>query len=159
QFRRLQVGPADGGQLRIVPLRPVADALQGALAATPPTEAGPFRVSDLVEVVTLDTSITLEIRYATTNNFPGAVFYAQSLAFLHRPAAEAVVRANHALKPLGYGLRIHDGYRPWFVTKTFWDVTPADKKWLVANPEQGSKHNRGCAVDLTLYELQSGAVI
>jgi D-alanyl-D-alanine dipeptidase len=159
QFRRLQVGPADGRQLQIVPLRPVADALQNALAATPPKEAGPFRASDLVEVVTLDASITLEIRYATTNNFAGAVFYSQSRAFLQRPAAEAVVRANRALQALGYGLRIHDGYRPWFVTKTFWDVTPADKKWLVANPDQASKHNRGCAVDLTLYDLKTGAVI
>jgi D-alanyl-D-alanine dipeptidase len=158
-FRRLQVGPSDGSQLHITPLRPVGDALKDALAATPPKEAGPFRSSDLAEVVTLDPSITLEIRYATTNNFAGAVFYAQPRAFLQRPAAEAVVRANRALEAFGYGLRIHDGYRPWFVTKAFWDVTPADKKWLVANPDQGSKHNRGCAVDLTLYDLTSGAVI
>jgi D-alanyl-D-alanine dipeptidase len=158
-FKRLQVGPEGGGQLRITPVRPVAEALTESLAATPPAETGTFRPADLVELVKLDPTVTLEIRYATTNNFVGAVFYAQARAFLQRPAAEAVVRVQRALKPLGYGLRIHDGYRPWYVTRTFWEVTPADKKWLVANPAQGSKHNRGAAVDLTLFDLKTGAVI
>jgi D-alanyl-D-alanine dipeptidase len=75
---------------------------------------------------------------------------------MQRPAAEALVRAHHALKSLGYGLLIHDAYRPWYVTKIFWDATPQAKKWLVANPAEGSKHNRGSAVDLTLYDLKSG---
>jgi D-alanyl-D-alanine dipeptidase len=158
-YTRLQVGPEGGGQLRITPVRSVAEALQESLAAVPPQETGAFLPSDLVELVKLDPTITLEIRYATTNNFVGAVFYAQARAFLQRPAAEAVVRVQHALKPLGYGLRIHDGYRPWYVTRTFWEVTPPDKKWLVANPAQGSKHNRGAAVDLTLFDLKTGSVI
>lgn len=158
-YARVQVGPDAGGQLRITPIRPVAEALKESLAAQPPNETGTFRPSDLVELTTLDATITLEIRYATTNNFVGSVFYAEARAFLQRPAAEAVVRVQHALKPLGYGLRIHDGYRPWYVTRTFWEVTPPDKKWLVANPDQGSKHNRGAAVDLTLYDLKTGLVI
>jgi D-alanyl-D-alanine dipeptidase len=57
---------------------------------------------------------------------------------------------------MGYGLLIHDAYRPWYVTKIFWDATPDDKKIFVADPNQGSRHNRGCAVDLSLYELASG---
>ncbi|MGA8443435.1 MAG: M15 family metallopeptidase, partial [Candidatus Sulfotelmatobacter sp.] len=51
---------------------------------------------------------------------------------------------------------IHDGYRPWYVTKIFWDATPEDKKIFVADPAVGSKHNRGCAVDLSLYDLKTG---
>lgn len=51
---------------------------------------------------------------------------------------------------------IFDGYRPWAVTKVFWDATPADKKVFVADPSKGSKHNRGCAVDLSLYDLKTG---
>ena len=50
---------------------------------------------------------------------------------------------------------IHDAYRPWYVTKVFWDATPDDKKVFVANPANGSRHNRGCAVDLTLYDLKT----
>ncbi len=74
-------------------------------------------------------------------------------------AADAVVRAHAALKHLGYGLLIHDGYRPWYVTKIFWDATPQEGKIFVADPSQGSRHNRGCAVDLTLYDLKTGAPI
>jgi len=96
------------------------------------------------------------VRYATTNNFLGTKFYSQARAFMQRPAAEALVRAHHNLKKLGYGLLIHDAYRPWYVTKMFWDATPDDKKLFVADPSQGSRHNRGCAVDLTLYDLKTG---
>src|SRR5207249_7040465 len=124
-----------------------------ALAAQPPKENGEFRASDLVELRSLDPTIKLEIRYATTNNFLGTVFYSEPRAFMQRPAAEAVVRANKKLRALGYGLLIHDAYRPWYVTKVFWDATPDDKKVFVANPAKGSRHNRGCAVDLTLSDL------
>ena len=67
-----------------------------------------------------------------------------------------MVRAGAWLRARGYGLLIHDAYRPWFVTKMFWDATPNDKKVFVANPASGSKHNRGCAVDLTLYDRATG---
>lgn len=154
-----QVGPADGGQLRVTPLRPVAEILSESMKLSPPAETGTFRPAELVELTKLDASIHLEIRYATTNNFLGSKFYSEARAFMQRPAAEAVARAQQALKPLGYGLLIHDGYRPWFVTKTFWEATPAETKWLVADPAKGSKHNRGCAVDLTLYDLKTGRVI
>jgi D-alanyl-D-alanine dipeptidase len=78
---------------------------------------------------------------------------------MQRPAAEAVARASAELRKLGYGLLIHDAYRPWYVTKMFWDGTPPDKHVFVADPSQGSRHNRGCAVDLTLYDLKTGAPI
>ena len=156
-LQRRKVGPEEGAsQLRVTALRPMADLLQEATAAEPPKETGDFRTPDLVELTALDPSIKLEIRYATANNFLGTVFYSQARAFLQRPAAEALVRAHRKLRKLGYGLLIHDAYRPWYVTKMFWDATPDDKKIFVADPSQGSRHNRGCAVDLTLYDLTSG---
>jgi D-alanyl-D-alanine dipeptidase len=142
--------------VRIKPNRPLAQIRNEALAATPPEEKGPFRKSDLVELSSLDRAIRLDIRYATTNDFLGVPVYTQARAFLQRPAAEALLRALRKLEPLGYGLRIHDGYRPWYVTKIFWDATPADGKIFVADPAQGSRHNRGCAVDLTLFDLKTG---
>jgi D-alanyl-D-alanine dipeptidase len=122
----------------------------------PPREKGPFRTPDLVELQTLDPTIKLEIRYATSNNFVGRPVYDVARAFLQRPAAEALLHAHQALKAKGYGLLIFDAYRPWRVTKTFWDVTPPAQREFVANPKKGSKHNRGCAVDLSLYELATG---
>src|SRR5207249_691744 len=124
----------------------------------PPKESGKFRKPDLVEIIKLDPTIRLDIRYATTNNFLHRPVYSQAKAFLQRPAAEALLRAHQALKPKGYGLLVFDGYRPWSVTKIFWDsASEAERKIeFVANPQKGSRHNRGCAVDLSLYELKSG---
>jgi D-alanyl-D-alanine dipeptidase len=152
----LQLGLAQQVSFRITPLRPVEELRAEALKAQPPIEQGPFLKPDLVELVTLDPTIKLDIRYATTNNFLGTPVYTQARAFLQRPAAEALVRANRELHASGYGLIIHDGYRPWYVTKIFWDATPDDKKIFVANPASGSMHNRGCAVDLSLYDLKTG---
>lgn len=123
---------------------------------TPPKEAGTFRQPDLVELVRLDPTIHLDIRYATKNNFTGRAVYKEARAFLQRPAAEALARVSSALKRQGYGLVVFDGYRPWSVTKIFWDITPPEKREFVADPSKGSRHNRGCAVDLTMYELATG---
>jgi D-alanyl-D-alanine dipeptidase len=142
---------------RITPVRPVRELERDARAAQPPQENGSFRKSELVELETLDHTIKLDIRYATSNNFLSTPMYSQARAFLQRPAAEALVRAQKALRDKGYGLLIHDAYRPWYVTKMFWDATPEDKKIFVANPKEGSRHNRGCAVDLTLYDLKTSA--
>lgn len=155
-LKRRQIEPESGAsQLRVKPLRPVSELMKEARAAQPPSENGEFRQTDLVELTKLDPTIKLEIRYATTNNFLGTIFYSEGRAFMQRPAAEAVVRAHRKLKTLGYGLLIHDAYRPWYVTKVFWDATPDDKKVFVANPAKGSRHNRGCAIDLTLYDLKT----
>lgn len=140
----------------ITPLKPVSELRREALRARPPSQPHGLRTPELVELVKLDPTIKLDIRYATANNFMGTPFYEEARAFLQRPAAEALVRVNRKLARFGYGLVVYDAYRPWYVTKMFWDATPADKKSFVADPKEGSHHNRGCAVDLSLYELKSG---
>ena len=125
----------------------------------PPVDPAASRRADLVELVRLDPTIKLDIRYAGTNNFLGKPVYKEARAFLQRPAAEAVVRAHRALRPHGYGLLIHDGYRPWAITKLFWDMTSGKQREFVADPKTGSKHNRGAAVDLTMYELKTGRAV
>jgi len=140
---------------RITPLRPVEELRREALAATPPVETDK-RAPDLVELVTLDPTIHLDVRYAGRDNFLSTPVYTQARAFLQRPAAEALVAANAELRGHGWGVLVHDAYRPWYVTKVFWEATPDDKKDFVADPAEGSKHNRGCAVDLTLYDLKTG---
>jgi D-alanyl-D-alanine dipeptidase len=121
-----------------------------------PRESGTFLPSDLVEIVRLDSSIRLDIRYATTNNFTNRIIYPKAEAYLQRPAAEALAHAHQALKQKGYGLLVFDGYRPWQVTKLFWKITPKKDRDFVADPRKGSRHNRGCAVDLSLYDLRTG---
>lgn len=135
---------------------PIAFLLISSCQNGPPKEEGDFKASELVELVLLDPSLKLDIRYATTNNFLNRAVYKEPRAFLQRPAAEAVVRANKELHSIGFGLLVFDGYRPWNVTKVFWDETVDEKRAFVADPSKGSRHNRGCAVDLSLYDLSTG---
>ena len=125
----------------------------------PPHDPNAKRQADLVELVKLDPGIKLDIRYASTNNFVGKVVYPEARAFLQRPAADALVAAHRELARHGYGLLIHDGYRPWSITKVFWEVTPPALREFVADPASGSKHNRGAAVDLSMYDLATGAAV
>ncbi|MBI1917578.1 MAG: serine hydrolase [Planctomycetes bacterium] len=157
-FARRRVGE-DGRTFRLQPRRPVEELRNEALAVKPPGERGEFNKPDLVELTKLDATIKLDVRYASTDNFLGAPLYRSARAFLQRPAAEALVRVHKKLKEKGYGLMVHDGYRPWYVTKIFWDATPERFHNFVANPVEGSRHNRGCAVDLTLYDLKTGKAV
>lgn len=117
------------------------------------------READLVELTKLDKTIKLDIRYATANNFVGRAVYPEARAFLQRPAAEAVAKVHKWLGKQGLGIVIYDGYRPWSITKLFWEVVREDQKAFVADPAKGSKHNRGCAVDLGIYDLKTGKAI
>jgi zinc D-Ala-D-Ala dipeptidase len=144
---------------KIQPLRPVPELRSEALKLSPPAEQGEFLKVDLVELVKLDPTLKLDIHYASSNNFLGTPLYEEARAFLQRPAAEALVRVNRRLHEQGFGLLIFDGYRPWYVTRIFWDATPPEMHPYVADPAQGSRHNRGCAVDLTIFNLATGKML
>jgi D-alanyl-D-alanine dipeptidase len=133
-------------------------SFQAAAQDGPPKESGK-REAHLIELITLDPTIKLDIRYATDNNFVGKKVYPEARAFLQKPAAKGVAKVHKKLKKMGLGLVIFDGYRPWSITKLFWEVTPEDKRIFVADPAKGSKHNRGCAIDLSIYNLKTGELV
>jgi zinc D-Ala-D-Ala dipeptidase len=99
--------------------------------------------------------IAFDIRYASTNNFTGQVMYPQARAFARKPVVEALKNVQAELNAMGLGLKIFDAYRPYAITLKFYEVYPDTN--YVAAPWKGSRHNRGCAIDLTLIDLQSGA--
>ena len=148
--------PGDALPFRIQPQRPVEQLEVEALAATPPVEEGQRLRPDLVDLSLLDSELRFDIRYAGSNNFMGTPFYRQAKAYLQRPVAEALIAAHKDLQQQGFGLMIFDAYRPWYVTWMFWEGTPENLRQFVADPASGSRHNRGAAVDLTLYHLESG---
>lgn len=150
-------GPGEG-TFRIEPLLPVEELRRLADTGSPPVEEGDFLDSDLVRLTDLDSTIRLDVRYAGENNFMGTAFYEVADAFLQRPAAEALARAHAAFGDHGYGVIVHDGYRPWRVTKMFFDATPEHQRIFVADPASGSRHNRGAAVDIGLYDRATGEV-
>lgn len=111
---------------------------------------------ELQEIVQYIPNIKLDIKYASTANFAGVAVYKQAKAFARQPVVNALKQIQKELNGIDLGLKIFDAYRPHAVTVKFWQVTPQNKKEFVANPKTGSRHNRGCAVDLTLINLQTG---
>ena len=106
--------------------------------------------SALVEVISVNPHIRLDLRYATKNNFLHQKVYPEARCYLRYEAARALDNVQKELERLGLGLKIFDGYRPLSVQKKMWKIMP-DARY-VANPKKGSRHNRGMAVDLTLVD-------
>jgi D-alanyl-D-alanine dipeptidase len=108
----------------------------------------------LVEINKYIPGIVLDIRYATTNNFTHRRMYQQARAFARLPVVLALKQVQTDLNKKGLGLKIYDGYRPYAITARFYEVTPDTN--FVADPRKGSKHNRGCAIDLSVIDLKTG---
>jgi len=123
--------------------------------ATAPSIPNATAEVDLIDLAVFDKRLQLDIRYATANNFMAKPLYPVARAMLQRPAAEALTRAHDRLRSAGYGLIVFDAYRPWQVTREMWDTRPMDRAYL-SDPLKGSRHNRGCAIDITLYDLKTG---
>lgn len=132
------------------------DNSAAALPLIPTQTAAP---GGLVEIKADTAGIRLDLRYATANNFTGRTLYSQARAFMQGVAAEALMRARDNAMQDGFGLTLFDAYRPWRVTKQLWDATPPSQRDYVANPKHGSRHNRGCAVDLSLHALDTGKLV
>ena len=110
--------------------------------------------NELVEIKKAIPTIVLDIRYATKNNFMKQVMYKKAKAFARKPVVQQLKVIQAELAKKGYGLKIFDAYRPYAITIAFYEK--ASDKNFVANPAKGSKHNRGCAVDLTIIDLKTG---
>jgi D-alanyl-D-alanine dipeptidase len=108
----------------------------------------------LVEIKKYIPGIVLDIRYATSNNFTHRQMYKQARAFARLPVVLALKQVEADLKKQGLGLKIYDAYRPYAITVKFYEVTHDTN--FVADPRKGSKHNRGCAVDLSVVNLMTG---
>jgi D-alanyl-D-alanine dipeptidase len=105
---------------------------------------------ELVNVHSIDSTIVLDLRYATENNFTHHKLYPVARCLLRREPAESLSAVQKELRTCGLGLKIFDGYRPLSIQKKLWEAVPDDR--YVANPAKGSRHNRGAAVDLTLVD-------
>ena len=107
----------------------------------------------LIDIKKAIPDITLDIRYATKNNFMKRVMYSEASAFARKPVVAQLKKIQKELRKKGYGLKIYDAYRPYAITVAFYEQ--ASDKNFVANPSKGSKHNRGCAVDLSLINYNT----
>ena len=139
----------------IIPIKEISELREISKNSNPPILDSLDSHKKLVDLKKLDDEFQLDIRYASTNNFMRSKFYKNERAFFNMSAADRLIEAKNELKKLGYGIIIYDAYRPWFVTKMFWEGTPENLKHFVANPENGSSHNKGCAIDIGLYDIET----
>jgi D-alanyl-D-alanine dipeptidase len=109
---------------------------------------------ELVNLATFIPNVVLDIRYATKNNFTGEQIYTLSRAYARKPVAEALRKAQEEFNKAGVGVKIFDAYRPYKATVKFYEVY-RDTTY-VASPYRGSRHNRGCAIDMTIVDLKTG---
>lgn len=110
----------------------------------------------LVNLTKVIPDIIIDLKYNTANNFTKTKLYKNATTtYLRKDVALALQKVNDDLKSIGFGLKIFDAYRPYSVTKLMWDIVHDER--YVANPINGSGHNRGISVDLTLIELKTGS--
>jgi D-alanyl-D-alanine dipeptidase len=117
------------------------------------------QVVKLTHLEKMDPTFKFDIRYAREDNFVKRVVYHSAHAFLLEHVANDLLNVHQALKADGFGLLVFDGYRPWSVTKLFWDISNEHDRQFLADPAKGSCHNRGCAVDLSMYDLKTGKAV
>jgi zinc D-Ala-D-Ala dipeptidase len=140
---------------RAIPIAPPVNTVE--------TEIASDAVADtlLTDVRLLDSSIVVDLRYATANNFTGAPLpgYNGNRAFLRREAAAALALVQSDLRPRGLGLKIFDAYRPVRATLAMVDWTKrVNRADLLTNGyiASRSRHNLGVAIDLTLIDHSTG---
>lgn len=145
---------------------PAALPAQASVANTDSQVVAPDSVAErlLADVRGFDSTIAVELRYATANNFTGAPLpgYDANRALLRREAAVALGRVQRRLKAEGLGLKIWDGYRPVRATQAMVAWTEqTGQTWLLDSGyiARRSRHNQGVAVDLTLVQLATGAEV
>ncbi len=117
------------------------------------------QVVRFVEMIEGASGFRLDVRYARRDNFVSRKVYHSAQVFLLEHVASDLEKVHAELKHHGFGLLLFDGYRPWSVSKLFWDLSSPEDRAFLANPAKGSSHNRGCAVDLSLYDLRSGSPV
>ena len=110
----------------------------------------------LIELQTIVPNIRYDLKYATKDNFTGVRLYPSktNVTFLRKEPALALVNIANELSTKGLGILVWDAYRPYHITVKFWELIKDER--YVANPSKGSGHNRGIAIDMTLYDLKTG---
>ena len=108
---------------------------------------------ELIDLEKFIPGLFIDVRYATENNFAKTKFYESQKVFLRSPAAVALNKIQKELLQQNISLKIYDAYRPYSVTEKMWEFVH-DARYA-ADPKTGSRHNRACAVDVTLVDIKT----
>ncbi len=149
-----------GDVFTIAPVKDIAQLRSAAKAANMPGQPARLLTAELVEINTLEPGIRVDMPYARKDNLFNTPVYESERAFLEMNTARALQRVHKQLAAFGLGIVVWDAYRPWYISKTFYDALPDKDKKLLEDPQKGgSPHNRGTAVDVSLYTLADGQTV
>ena len=154
RYTRSFFGPEKENYFKVIPPKTWEELQKIVNEAVMPEQKDP-NIAELVNLTTIQ-GLKFDLRYATDNNCFSAPLYDSQKAYLNRSAAEALQRVSQKLADYGYGLLVWDAYRPWKVSKLAYEALPTAQKSLLPKPEKGSPHNTGNAVDVGLYDLETG---
>lgn len=104
----------------------------------------------LVRLHDIVPDLLIDVRYATTNNFTNRVLYTSDTLYARHAVAQQLLKAQRDAQSRGLQLKVYDAYRPLSIQRLMWSIVPDER--YVADPAKGSRHNRGCALDLTLCD-------
>ena len=111
---------------------------------TEPRDTVLVRIHDVVP------DLLTDVRYATSDNFTKRILYTSDTLYARRAMAEQLLVAQRDARSRGLQLKVYDAYRPLSIQRLMWSIIPDER--YVADPAKGSRHNRGCALDLTLCD-------
>ena len=106
----------------------------------------------LVALHSVIPDLLTDVRYATANNFTGKILYTTDTLYARRAVADALLKAQDIARGHNLQLKVYDAYRPLSIQRLMWSIVPDER--YVADPAKGSRHNRGCALDLTLCDAK-----
>lgn len=114
----------------------------------------------LVNIQSLDSSLKVDLKYSSTENFfKQDVYGSLTRAYLQHIPAESLKKANYLIQSINkdYRLLIFDAVRPLHIQEVLWNsldsIPPNKRKNFVSDPKEGSLHNYGCAVDLSIFDI------
>lgn len=130
-----------------------------AQQASMPVKLKQGQTAKLISIKSVVPSVKFALHYAGTENIFGSPLYDITQAYADTETAAALQKVAGKLAGLGYGLLIWEAYRPWYISKLASDLLPKDKKHMLPLPDKGEDRNTGRAVDVSLYDLQSGEAV
>lgn len=157
RYTRVFFGPEKGDFFKVKMAKSLADLRKEIASAVMPAQKD-GAIAELANLAQIP-NVKFDLRYATDNNCFSEPLYTQSNAYLNKDAVAALTKVANRLADYGYGIIVWDAYRPWKVTKLAHDALPEEYKNILPSGEEGSLHNTGNAVDLSLYDLSTGEAI
>jgi len=118
----------------------------------------------LIDIKSIDSTVVVDLKYSTTDNFLGLDVYGTfNKCYLQPDVANKLKTAQQLLRSKFpyYNIVVYDAARPRSIQYKMWDtidVPVVERSKYLSNPQNGSLHNFGAAVDVSIID-ENGYVL